>query len=136
MPSPPPAGLIVHSGDYKRDPPPVDGKPTDFGKLGELGGRGVLALLADSTNADDPGWTPSEAVIDGAFNQIFRQAKGRILIGTFASLISRMQQAAEAADRHGRKLAFVGTSNVENAKMARNPGYLQVSGSLICLARH
>jgi len=126
-----PAGLIVHSGDYKFDHTPVDGKPTDFGKLGELGGRGVLALLADSTNADDPGWTPSEAVIDGAFDQIFRQAKGRILIGTFASLISRMQQAAEAAERHGRKLAFVGTSMVENAKMARNLGYLEVPDSLI-----
>jgi ribonuclease J len=126
-----PAGLIVHSGDYKFDHTPVDGKPTDFGKLGELGGRGVLALLADSTNADDPGWTPSEAVIDGAFDQIFRQAKGRILIGTFASLISRMQQAAEAAERHGRKLAFVGTSMVENAKMARNLGYLEVPESLI-----
>ncbi len=126
-----PAGLIVHSGDYKFDHTPVDGKPTDFGVLGELGGRGVLALLADSTNADEPGWTPSEAVIDGAFDQVFRRAKGRILIGTFASLISRMQQAALAAERHGRRLAFVGTSMIENAKMARNLGYLQVPQDLI-----
>jgi len=126
-----PAGLIIHSGDYKFDHTPVDGKPTDFGKLGEFGSRGVLALLADSTNADDPGWTPSEAVIDPAFDNVFRQAKGRILIGTFASLISRMQQVANAAERHNRSLAFVGTSMVENAKMARKLGYLDVPDGLI-----
>ncbi len=126
-----PAGLIIHSGDYKFDHTPVDGKPTDFGKLGEFGSRGVLALLADSTNADDPGWTPSEAVIDPAFDTVFRQAKGRILIGTFASLISRMQQVANAAERHNRSLAFVGTSMVENAKMARKLGYLNVPDGLI-----
>ncbi len=126
-----PAGLVVHTGDYKFDHTPVDGWPTDFGKLGELGGRGVLALLADSTNADEPGWTPSEAMIDPAFDAVFREAKGRILIGTFASLISRMQQAAQAADRHGRKMAFVGTSMQENAKMARKLGYLDVPDELI-----
>ncbi len=126
-----PAGLVVHTGDYKFDHTPVDGWPTDFGKLGELGGRGVLALLADSTNADEPGWTPSEAVIDPAFDAVFREAKGRILIGTFASLISRMQQAAQAAARHGRKLTFVGTSMQENAKMARKLGYLDIPDELL-----
>ena len=126
-----PAGLIVHTGDFKFDHTPVDGWPTDFAKLGELGGRGVLALLADSTNADEPGWTPSEAVIDPAFDEVFRRAEGRILIASFASLISRMQQVAEAAVRHGRKMAFVGTSMRENAKMARKLGYLDVSDDLI-----
>jgi ribonuclease J len=126
-----PAGLIVHSGDYKFDHTPVDGWPTDFGKLGELGSRGVLALLADSTNADEPGWTPSEAVIDPAFDDVFRTSKGRILIATFASLISRMQQVANAAHRHGRKMAFVGTSMVDNAKMAQKLGYLEVPQGLI-----
>ena len=126
-----PAGLIVHSGDYKFDHTPVDGWPTDFGKLAEFGERGVLALMADSTNADEPGWTPSEAVIDPAFDKVFREAKGRILIGSFASLISRMQQVANAAERHGRVLAFVGTSMVENAKMARKLGYLKVPDELI-----
>jgi ribonuclease J len=126
-----PAGLIVHSGDYKFDHTPVDGWPTDFGKLGEFGARGVLALLADSTNADEPGWTPSEAVIDPTFDQVFREAEGRILIGSFASLISRMQQVANAAKRHDRKLAFVGMSMVENAKMARQLGYLDVPDDLI-----
>jgi ribonuclease J len=126
-----PAGLIVHSGDYKFDHTPVDGWPTDFGKLGEFGARGVLALLADSTNADEPGWTPSEAVIDPTFDRVFREAEGRILIGSFASLISRMQQVANAAKRHDRKLAFVGMSMVENAKMARQLGYLDVPDDLI-----
>jgi ribonuclease J len=126
-----PAGLIVHTGDYKFDHTPVDGWPTDFGKLGEFSGRGVLALLADSTNADSPGWTPSEAVIDPAFDRVFREASGRILIGSFASLISRMQQAANAAQRHNRVMAFVGMSMVENAKMARTLGYLKVPDDLI-----
>ena len=126
-----PAGLIVHSGDYKFDHHPVDGWPTDFAKLAELGGRGVLALLADSTNADKPGWTPSETVIDGAFDDVFREAKGRILIGTFASLISRMAQVSRAAARHGRVMAFVGTSMVENAKMARQLGYLEIPDELV-----
>ena len=126
-----PAGLIVHSGDYKFDHTPVDGWPTDFGKLAEFGARGILALLADSTNADEPGWTPSEAVIDPAFDQVFREAQGRILIGSFASLISRMQQAANASIRHDRVMAFVGTSMVENAKIARKLGYLKVPRRLI-----
>ena len=76
-----PAGLIVHSGDFKFDHTPVDGWPTDYAKLAEFSGRGVLALLSDSTNADQPGWTPSETVIDAAFDDLFRAAPGRILIG-------------------------------------------------------
>jgi ribonuclease J len=121
-----PAGLVVHSGDYKFDHTPVDNWPTDYAKLGEFSGRGVLALLADSTNADKPGWTPSERVIDPAFDQVFSAASGRIIIASFASLISRMQQVANAAERHGRKMAFVGTSMVENAKIARKLGYLDI----------
>ncbi|MCK5407368.1 MAG: ribonuclease J, partial [Candidatus Krumholzibacteria bacterium] len=126
-----PAGLIVHTGDYKFDHTPVDGWPTDFSKLGELGGRGVLALLADSTNADEPGWTPSEAVIDPAFDELFREAPGRILIASFASLISRVQQVANAAQRYGRKMAIVGRSMRDNTKMARKLGYLDVPDDLI-----
>jgi ribonuclease J len=125
-----PAGLVVHSGDYKFDHTPVDGWPTDYAKLGEFSGRGVLALLADSTNADSPGWTPSEKVIDPAFDQVFTEAKGRIIIASFASLISRMQQVVNAAQRHNRKVAFVGMSMVENAKMARKLGYLNIPDGL------
>ncbi|MGD0173112.1 MAG: ribonuclease J [Anaerolineales bacterium] len=126
-----PAGLIVHSGDFKFDHTPVDGWPTDYAKLAEFSGRGVLALLSDSTNADQPGWTPSETVIDAAFDDLFRAAPGRILIGSFASLISRIQQAINAAERHGRRLALVGTSMQENAKMAQKLGYLQVPDGLL-----
>jgi ribonuclease J len=126
-----PAGLVVHSGDYKFDHTPVDGWPSNYAKLGEFAGRGVLALLADSTNADKPGWTPSEQVIDPAFDEVFKTAPGRIIIASFASLISRMQQVANAAERHGRKMAFVGTSMVENAKMARKLGYLEINDELL-----
>jgi ribonuclease J len=126
-----PAGLLVHSGDFKFDHTPVDGWPTDFGKLAEFGERGVLALLADSTNAERPGWTPSEAVINAAFDDVFRSARGRILIGTFASLISRIQQAARAAADHNRVLALVGTSMVDNVRIARQLGYLSTPDDLI-----
>jgi ribonuclease J len=126
-----PAGLIVHTGDYKLDHTPVDNWPTDYTKLAEWAGRGVMALLADSTNADKAGWTPSERVIEPAFDKVFREAKGRILVATFASLISRIQQVGDAAQRHGRKMAFVGTSMRENAKMAVQLGYLKVNEDLV-----
>jgi len=121
-----PAGLIVHTGDYKFDHTPVDNWPTDYAKLAEFSGRGVLALLADSTNSTRQGWTPSERVIDPAFDQVFREAKGRIIVASFASLISRMQQVANTAQRHKRKMAFAGASMVENAKIARKLGYLDI----------
>jgi ribonuclease J len=126
-----PAGLVVHTGDYKFDHTPVDNWPTDYAKLAEFAARGVLALLADSTNSDKPGWTPSERVIDPAFDEVFKNAPGRIIIASFASLISRMQQVAEAAERHGRKMTFVGTSMVENAKMARRLGYLNMDEDMM-----
>lgn len=126
-----PAGLIVHATDYKFDPTPVDGWPTDFAKLAEFSGRGVMALLADSTNADQPGWTPSEKELDGALNTIFQNASGRIIIASFASLVSRMQQVADAADRYGRKIAFVGYSMLQNSKMARQLGYLNIPPDIL-----
>lgn len=120
------AGLLVHTGDYKFDHTPVDNWPTDFAKLAELSQRGVDLLLSDSTNAERPGWTPSERVIDPALDDVIKTAPARVIIATFASLISRMQQVANAAVRNKRKLAFVGTSMVDNAKMARKLGYLKV----------
>ncbi len=120
------AGLVVHTGDYKFDHTPVDNWPTDFAKLAELSTRGVHLLLSDSTNAERPGWMPSERVIEPALDQVIKNARGRVIIATFASLISRMQQVADAAVRHGRKLAFAGSSMVDNAKMARKLGYLKV----------
>jgi len=121
-----PAGLVVHTGDYKFDHTPVDNWPTDYAKLAELSRRGVDLLLSDSTNAERPGWTPSERVIGPALDEVIENAPGRVIVATFASLISRMQQVADAAVRHRRKLAFVGMSMVDNAKMARKLGYLVV----------
>jgi ribonuclease J len=126
-----PVGLIVHSSDYKFDHTPVDNWPTDFAKLAEWAGRGVLALLSDSTNADKPGWTPSERVIDSAFDDVFRESQGRIIIASFASLISRIQQVMNAAQRHGRKMALVGMSMLANYDMAINLGFLDPPKGLV-----
>lgn len=125
-----PVGLVVHSGDYKFDHTPVDGRPPDFAKLAEFAGRGVLALLADSTNSDKSGWTQSEAVINGALDQVFREAPGRVIVASFASLISRIQQVVNAADRGGRQVAIVGRTMVENAKIAQQLGYLTIRDGL------
>jgi len=126
-----PEGLIIHSGDFKFDHTPVDSWPTDFAKLGEFSGRGVLALMADSTNADKRGWTPSERVIEPALDNVFRTASGRIIVATFASVISRMQQVANIAVNHQRQMAFVGTSMNENARIARKLGYLEIPDNLL-----
>ena len=125
-----PAGLIIHTGDYKFDQTPVDGRTSDFAKLAEFSRRGVLALLGDSTNAERPGWTPSERVIDPALDDIFTKAPGRIIIASFASLISRMQQVANATKHHGRRIAIVGTSMVDNVKIANKLGYLDIPDDL------
>ncbi|OGN98507.1 MAG: ribonuclease J [Chloroflexi bacterium RBG_13_50_21] len=126
-----PEGLIIHSGDFKFDHTPVDSWPTDFAKLGEFSGRGVLLLMADSTNADKRGWTPSERVIEPALDQVFRTAPGRIIVATFASVISRMQQVANIAINHDRKMTFVGTSMNENARISRKLGYLDIPDNLL-----
>ena len=126
-----PAGLIVHMSDFKFDHTPVDGWPTDFGKLAEFASRGVDLLLSDSTNSERPGWTQSEMVIGPAFNKVFSEAKGRVIVATFASLISRVQQVADAAQKQGRKMAFAGTSMVDNVKIARKLGYLDIPDEVI-----
>ncbi|MFN8414089.1 MAG: ribonuclease J [Anaerolineales bacterium] len=125
------AGLVVHMSDFKFDHTPVDGWPTDFAKLSEYSTRGVDLLLSDSTNAERPGWTPSESVIGPAFDKVFAEAKGRVIVATFASLISRVQQVADAAAKHGRKLAFAGPSMVDNVKIARKMKYLDIPDELI-----
>lgn len=121
-----PLGTVVHSGDFKFDPDPVDGEMTDFAKLAELGSRGVLALLSDSTNADSPGHTPSEQVIADTFARVFALAEGRIIVATFASNISRIQQVFDAAKRFERKVCVVGRSIQDNVKMSVELGYLDV----------
>jgi len=126
-----PAGLVVHMSDFKFDQTPVDGWPTDFAKLAEFASRGVDLLLSDSTNAERPGWTPSEAVIQPAFEKVFAEAKGRVIVATFASLISRVQQVADAAAKHGRKMALAGPSMVDNVKIARKMKYLDIPDEII-----
>ena len=126
-----PAGLVVHMSDFKFDQTPVDGWPTDFAKLAEFSQRGVDVLLSDSTNAERPGWTPSEKVIGPAFDKVFAEAQGRVIVATFASLISRVQQVADAAAKHGRKMTFAGPSMVDNVKIARKLGYLEIPDELI-----
>lgn len=126
-----PAGLVVHMSDFKFDQTPVDGWPTDFAKLAEFATRGVDLLLSDSTNAERPGWTPSEAIIGPAFDKVFAEAKGRVIVATFASLISRVQQVADAAAKHGRKMALAGPSMVDNVKIARKMKYLDIPDEVI-----
>jgi ribonuclease J len=119
-----PLGSVVHTGDYKIDYTPVDGRPADLGTLARLGDEGVLVLLGDSTRVESPGYTPSERVINDTFDTIFAKAPGRILVATFASLISRVQQVVDAAVKQQRKVTFVGRSMVNNVQMARELGYL------------
>jgi ribonuclease J len=126
-----PAGLVVHMSDFKFDHTPVDNWPTDYAKLAEFSRRGVDVLLSDSTNAERAGWTPSEKVIGPAFDKVFSEAKGRVIVATFASLISRVQQVADATARHGRKMALAGTSMIDNVKIARKLGYLDIPDSLL-----
>jgi len=121
-----PAGLVVHMSDYKFDHTPVDGWPTDYAKLAEFSQRGVDLLLADSTNAAKAGWTPSEMVIGPALDEVFENAPARIIVASFASQISRMQQVVDAAVKHGRKVAFVGLSMEDNSKLALKMGYLDI----------
>ena len=121
-----PFGVVVHTGDYKFDNTPVHGRKTDYARLAGFAQRGVALLLADSTNSDKKGWTQSEAVIAGAFDRTFRQAKGRIMVATFASLMSRVQQVVNAARDHKRKVCITGYTMSEYAKIARKLGYLKV----------
>ena len=121
-----PAGMIVHSADFKMDQTPVDGQPTDMARLSHYGNRGVMLLMSDSTNAEREGFTPSERTIGEAFEDIFGQCAGRIIVSTFASNIYRIQQAIHTAARHRRKVAVVGRSMINNLTIAQELGYLQV----------
>ncbi|HOT23483.1 MAG TPA: ribonuclease J [Thermoleophilia bacterium] len=128
-------GAVVFTGDYKFDPTPIDGRVTDVDTLAELGRRGVLALLADSTNAEVPGSTASESVVGAALHRIFAEAEGRVILACFASHIHRVQQAVSIAAEHGRKFAVSGRSMQKNVNIARTLGYLDVpEGAMIKLS--
>lgn len=121
-----PAGVVVHTGDFKVDLTPVDGDVMDLARFAELGTQGVLALMADSTNVEKPGYTFSESTIGANFEKLFMGAKGRIIIATFSSNIHRVQQIIHAAIKLGRKIALSGRSMENTVKVARELGYLDV----------
>lgn len=119
-----PVGLIVHTGDFKIDHTPLDGTPTDLGELARLSRQGVRLLFSDSTNIESPGYTMSESCLRATFDQVFSQAQGRIIVTTFASLLSRIQLVIETAARFGRKVAVAGRSMEEYLSIAEDLGYV------------
>ena len=119
-----PLGVIVHSGDFKLDYTPVTGNPTDLSRLAQVGSQGVLLLMSDSTYAELPGYTPSEKVVGEALDRIMDDAPGRVIITTFSSLVSRIQQVINAAARHNRRVFVVGRNMSEIVRMAMDMGYL------------
>jgi len=119
-----PIGVVVHSGDFKIDYTPVDGKPTELAKLAQLGTQGVLLLLADSTYAELPGYTPSETVVGETLERIISEAPGRVIVTTFSSLISRIQQVINAAAKHNRNVFVTGRSMRDTTRIASELGYL------------
>lgn len=126
-----PMGVVFHTGDFKFDLTPVDGQVTDFHRLSQLGEKGVLVLLSDSTNAERPGYTMSERVVGNTFDENFRQATERIIITTFASNVHRLQQAIQVAYKHGRKVAVVGRSMVNVITVATELGYMDIPEGLL-----
>ncbi|NUQ01255.1 MAG: ribonuclease J, partial [Armatimonadetes bacterium] len=125
-----PAGIVVHSGDFKFDHTPIDGQFSDFSTFARLGDEGVRLLISDSTNIDRPGHTPSEAVVGAAFERIFPAATGRIIVATFASQIHRIQQVFDVAAFLDRKVLVAGRSMEKNVNVARDLGYLHVPEGL------
>src|SRR5512140_349501 len=119
-----PVGIVVHTGDFKFDHTPVDGKLSDFHILARLGAEGVVALLSDSTRAENPGYTPSERTVGEAFREIMEGLDGRVIVATFASNIARIQQVFDAAATFNRQVAVIGRSMEQNTRIATDLGYL------------
>ena len=129
-----PVGMVIHTGDFKIDHTPADGLRTDFAELAELTSDGVLLMMSDSTYAEVEGYTASEQVVGEALDRVIAEAEGRVMVATFASLISRIQQVVNAAVKHGRKVTVVGRSMNNNVKMALNMGYLQApQGTIVSM---
>ncbi|MFT3745364.1 MAG: ribonuclease J [Pyrinomonadaceae bacterium] len=121
-----PVGTIIHTGDYKIDDTPVIGKPYDLKTLGRIGDEGVLALLCDSTNATVPGRTPSEMAVIPAFEEIFEQTEGRLIISTFSSSMHRLQIVFDVAHKYGRRVCVIGRSMIKNVEIAEEQGLLKI----------
>ena len=127
-----PVGMIVHTGDFKLDYTPIDGKMTDFRRFADLGQRGVLLLMADSTNAEKEGHTPSEKTVGASFNRVFQSAPGRVVVATFSSNVHRIQQAIDTAVRYRRRVAILGRSMVNVVNTSLELGYLHApEGTII-----
>ncbi|WP_059011558.1 ribonuclease J [Streptomyces specialis] len=126
-----PAGMAVHTGDFKMDQLPLDGRLTDLRAFARLGEEGIDLLLSDSTNAEVPGFVSPEREISGVLRQVFARAEKRIIVASFASHVHRIQQIVDAAHEHGRRIAFVGRSMVRNMGIARDLGYLRVPAGLV-----
>ncbi|HKU66362.1 MAG TPA: ribonuclease J [Candidatus Baltobacteraceae bacterium] len=121
-----PVGTVFHTGDFKFDQTPIDGKPADFAAIARVGDEGVLCMLSDSTNAERPGHTQSERIVGEAFSHVFAQAKGRIVVASFASNVPRIQQVIDQAVRYNRRIAFLGRSLMNVVHFASELGYLRV----------
>ncbi len=126
-----PLGTILHTGDIKLDQTPVDGQMVDFAKMVELGEKGVLVMLGDSTNAEKPGYTKSEKLVGNTFDQLFGKCEGRIIVTTFASNVHRIQQVINTAEKYDRKVSIVGRSMVNNVKISSQLGYLDVPEGIL-----
>jgi len=121
-----PEGIIIHSGDFRIDPTPVDGQFTDLNRFAHFGAKGVLALFSDSTNAEKEGYTLSEKEVRKTLGDLFQTCEGRVIVATFASNISRIQQVIDLAVKYGRKVVFNGKSMITNVRIAREHGFIQV----------
>ncbi len=126
-----PVGTVVHSGDFKLDYTPVDNKPTDLSRLAQLGAQGVLLLLSDSTYAEVPGYTPSERVVGETLDRVIANATGRVIVTTFSSLVSRVQQVIDSAAKHQRRVFIVGRSMNDTSHMALELGYLNAPDGIL-----
>jgi ribonuclease J len=125
------AGVVLHTGDFKMDQLPMDGRITDLNGFARIAAEGVDILMADSTNAEIPGFVPSEREIMPVLDAVFLRAEGRIIVASFASHVHRIQQVIDMAVLHGRKVAFVGRSMVRNMGVARDLGYLRIPGGVM-----
>jgi ribonuclease J len=126
-----PIGTVIHTGDFKIDHTPVDGRTIDLPALANYGDQGVLLLCSDSTYAEVPGYTPSERVVGETLDRAIGEAEGRVMVATFASLVSRVQQVVDAAVRHGRKVSIVGRSMVDTVAVATELGYLTLPSQVL-----
>ncbi len=126
-----PVGTVVHSGDFKLDYTPVDGKPTELSRLAQLGAQGVLLFLSDSTYAELPGYTPSEKVVGETLDRVIANAPGRVLVTTFSSLISRIQQVIDSAAKHQRRVFIVGRNMNNTVRIALELGYLNAPDGIL-----